>query len=198
MGGRGEVCEGENFSTHHTFFFGLFHPPTHPPTYKQVSLEHWTNLFSSRPNLTVWIFELTWSKMFFENREEEVSRVNQPLQEGPLPGFCYISFIFIYIPNWDSQCIFTQIHTMLNTQHLGGYSQQDFYTLCRGGKLQRWVLIFMFYDSTMQMTKRPSVKTLLMVYVVLHTKATTKNFKGIVHQFFFRCSKREKNCEQSF
>jgi len=37
-------------------------------------------------------------------REEELSRVNQPLQEGPLPG---------------------------------GYSQQDFYTLCRGETLQR-------------------------------------------------------------
>ena len=30
------------------------------------------------------------------------------------------------------------------SQHLGGYSQQDFYTLCRGETLKRWILTIMF------------------------------------------------------
>ena len=171
MGGRGEVYEGETFPLT-THFLWTFPPGTHiqagfpwtldqslfqPPKFNRLNL--WTDLIKN---------------VLWKQGGRGIS------SESATAGGALARFLlhFIYLPNWDSQCIFTQIHTMLNTQHLGGYSQQDFYTLCRGGKLQRWVLIFMFYDSTMQMTKRPSVKTLLMVYVVLHTKATKKTLSS--------------------
>ena len=93
---------------------------------RRWNIEQWINIFYS----PVKPCSSTISSLF-EIREEELSRVNQPLQEGPLPGFCDFSC------NISS---FISLHL-----YIGGYSQQDFYTLCRGETLQRWILIFAFW-----------------------------------------------------